>query len=88
MKKKTREEMITGMCLTWDHAFLAPEQEILPNVKFGLTAEEKQNLWNRMAQVFDNDILPNMRFKKEKDRDLNKDHGYARIGYDAMRRGK
>lgn len=86
--KKSREEVINSMCLTWNHAFLAPEQEILPDVKFGLTPEEKQNLWNSMAQLFDNDIAPYMRFKKEKDRDLNKDHGYSRIGYDAMRRGK
>lgn len=86
--KKSREEIINSMCLTWDHAFLAPEQVILTNVKFGLTPEEKQNLWNRMAQLFDNDIAPHMRFKKDKDRDLTKDHGYARIGYDAMRRGR
>lgn len=66
MKKKTREEMITSMCLTWDHAFLAPEQEIFTNVKFGLTPEEKQNLWNNMAQVFDNDIAPHIRLKKKK----------------------
>jgi hypothetical protein len=86
--KKSREEIINSMCLTWDHSYLAPRQEIFPGHVFGLTDEQKQNLWNRMAQLFDNDIAPYMRFKKQKDRDLNKEHGYARIGYDAMRRGK
>jgi len=52
------------MCLTWDHSFFAPEQEIFPGVKFGLSKEEKQLLWNRMAQIFDNDIAPLMDFKK------------------------
>lgn len=87
--KKSREEIINSMCLTWDHSYMMPEQvEVFPGSVLGLTVEQKKNLWNRMAQLFDNDIAPYMRFKKQKDRDLNKDHGYARIGYDAMRRGK
>ncbi len=53
---KTREEFITGMCLTWDHSFLAPQQEVFPGHVFGLTDDQKKALWNNMAQVFDNDI--------------------------------
>ena len=56
--KKTREEIIYGMCLTWDHSFGAPQQEVFPGVIFGLTPEQKKALWNNMAQVFDNDIAP------------------------------
>jgi hypothetical protein len=52
------------MCLTWDHAFLAPVQEVFPGVMFGYSDEDRKLLWNRMAQVFDNDIAPNMKFKK------------------------
>lgn len=55
---KNRDEIITGMCLTWDHAFLAPRQEIFPGHVFGLTDEEKLRLYNKMEQVFDNDIQP------------------------------
>lgn len=55
---KSRDEIITSMCLTWDHSYLAPEQEIFTNIKFGLSKEEKQALRNNMSQIFDNDIQP------------------------------
>ena len=29
-----------------------------------LTKEERESLWRQMAQIFDNDIAPNMEFKK------------------------
>ena len=55
---KTREDFITSMCLTWDHAFLAPRQEVFEGFTFGLTDEQKQHIWNNMSQVYDNDIAP------------------------------
>ena len=40
----TREEVINNMCMTWRH-------------DYGLLDEsEQKSLFNRMAQVFDNDI--------------------------------
>lgn len=54
------------MCLTWDHSFLAPQQEVFPGHTFGMTAEQKQHLWNQMAQVFDNDIAPYVKVKRKK----------------------
>lgn len=81
------------MCLTWDHAYNMPITEVFPGVTMGKTAEEKEFLFRQMAQLFDNDIAPYMTFKKTRREkklagDLKKDHGYARVGYDAMRRGK
>jgi len=46
------------MCMTWDHSFGAHQQEIFPDVIFGLSDTEKKALRNNMAQVFDNDIAP------------------------------
>ncbi len=66
MKTPTREEFIRNMCLTWDHSFLAPRQEVFPGVVFGMTDEQKQFLWNQMAQVFDNDIAPYVKVKRKK----------------------
>ena len=59
----TREGIITQMCLTWDHAFLAPVQDVL-GAEFGYTDEERTVIWQRMAQIFDNDIYPYMKFRK------------------------
>jgi hypothetical protein len=42
---------------SFDHAFT----DSTPAV--GMTDEERQILWNQMAQIFDNDISPYMMFK-------------------------
>lgn len=62
----TREGIITNMCYTWDHSFGALQQEIFPGHVFGLTDEQKQALWNRMAQLYDNDIAPFHKLKTKK----------------------
>ena len=55
---KTREEIINSMCYTWRHDFgLDKHPEALP-FEAGMTALERQHLWNTMAQIFDNDISP------------------------------
>jgi hypothetical protein len=33
-------------------------------ISMGLTDQQRQSLWNQMAQIFDNDIAPNMEFKQ------------------------
>lgn len=52
---KTREEIITGMCYTWRHDYGLVKTDFL---SAGMTEDERYFLWNQMAQVFDNDILP------------------------------
>jgi hypothetical protein len=50
---KTRNEVITSMCYTYRH-------------DYGLLDDDKQkSLWNTMSQIFDNDISPNMEFKRD-----------------------
>ena len=63
------------MCYTWDHAWGAPfttwedifGQPIIDSENMssgmGYTDEERTALWNQMAQIFDNDIAPCMKFK-------------------------
>lgn len=57
----TRDGIITNMCYTWDHAFGMSKDEWGQ----GYTNEERHALWNRMAQIFDNDIAPCMQFKEK-----------------------
>jgi hypothetical protein len=33
-------------------------------ISSGMTKDERQSMWNQMAQIFDNDINPYMEFKK------------------------
>lgn len=61
---KTREEVIASMCLTYNHAYNAPLDPEWPELS--LTNDERKYIWNQMAQLFDNDIFPNMMFRHEK----------------------
>jgi hypothetical protein len=51
------------MCYTYrhDYGLTKPASDKLGS---GMTAEQQQALWRQMAQIFDNDIVPNMEFKK------------------------
>jgi hypothetical protein len=61
---KSRDEIITSMCYTWRHDY---GLERYSNELFspGMTTKERKRLWDNMAQIFDNDIAPNMVFKQE-----------------------
>jgi hypothetical protein len=64
---KTREEIITSMCYTWRHDYgIRKDAEDVSRFPFtaGVTKEDAVALWNSMAQIFDNDIAPHMKFKK------------------------
>ena len=55
---KTREEIITSMCYTWRHDFgLNKSQQAYP-FQAGMTEQERKDLWNQFAQIYDNDIAP------------------------------
>jgi len=65
---KTREQIITDMCYTWRHDYGLDKQEHDgPGglISCGLTQDERDLLWRQMAQLFDNNIAPNMDFKNE-----------------------
>ena len=60
---KTREEIITSMCYTMRHDYgLNKEQNAYP-FPAGMTDEERNDLWQQMAQLFDNDIVPYMEYR-------------------------
>ena len=60
---KTREEIITSMCLTYRHDYGLTKE---PGLMFtaGVTDKEREAIYRMMSQLFDNDILPYMEFKK------------------------
>lgn len=64
---KTREEIITSMCYTMRHDYGLEKDfgnGFIKELSSGMTKEERESLWRQMAQIFDNDIAPNMEFKK------------------------
>jgi len=62
---KTREEIITSMCLTWRHDFgITKPDSDNKLLSSGMTTKEQKALWLQMAQLFDNNIALHMEFKK------------------------
>ena len=64
---KTRDEIITSMCYTYRHDYGLEKQVgtgFADIISSGTTEQERQWIWAIMAQIFDNDIVPNMEFKK------------------------
>ncbi len=62
----TREQIITDMCYTFRHDFgLDRNPEDAPWVS-GMTESERKGLWETMAQIYDNNIAPNMVLKNGK----------------------
>ena len=58
---ETKEEVVTSMCYTWRHDYGAPVSEDFPGL--GMTDEERQFLWNQMAQLYDHHVAP---YRKQK----------------------
>ena len=64
---KTREEIISSMCYTYRHDYGLEKQVgtgFADIISSGTTEQERQWIWAIMEQIFDNDIVPNMEFKK------------------------
>ena len=61
---KTREEIITGMCHTYRHDYgLLKNDEDVIQMTSGVTRSQQEVIWNTMAQIFDNSIVPYMEYK-------------------------
>lgn len=63
----TREDIIASMCYTYRHDFGLDKPEgkdFASSISSGMTRSERDELWNQMAQIFDNDIAPYMEFKR------------------------
>ena len=63
---KTREQIIHSMCMTYrhDYGLTISEDDKMYTLNSGVTELERKAIWNTMAQIFDNDIAPDMEFKK------------------------
>ena len=64
---KTRKEIITSMCYTWRHDFGLNKSigtGFADIISAGMSDEERESLWHKMAQIFDNDIAPYMEFRE------------------------
>jgi hypothetical protein len=64
---KTREEIITSMCMTYRHDYGLTRHTTDFPFTAGMLDTERQALWNQMAQIFDNDILPCMTYREDDD---------------------
>lgn len=62
---KTRKQIIADMCLTMRHDFGVAHDTTRDALPAGMTPDQRQALWNQMAQVFDNVIAPNMEFSAQ-----------------------
>ena len=62
----TREQIITDMCITYRHDYGLDRLPTDPPWIAGMTAEERKGLWDTMAQIYDNNIAPNMDLKNGK----------------------
>lgn len=55
-----REQIINNMCMTFrhDYGLRIGEDDRMYTLMSGMTEREAQELFNTMAQIFDNDIAP------------------------------
>lgn len=62
-KMKTREEVILSMCYTYrhDYGLTRASGDVISS---GINQSEREYIYDRMAQIFDNDIAPYMDFKR------------------------
>jgi hypothetical protein len=68
---RTRDEVITSMCYTWRHDYGLVKDpkykhhatDVIDSISAGMYQWEREQLWKQMAQIFDNDIAPNMEFR-------------------------
>jgi hypothetical protein len=49
------------MCYTWRHDFGLDKRTDFPG--HGMEQADREFLWRQMAQIFDNDIYPNLEFR-------------------------
>lgn len=67
----TREQIITDMCLTFNHAYFleAKPEDSNDVINCAMTQKEKDFLWRQMAQLYDNCIHPRI-FTSTNEREL------------------
>ena len=64
---QTREKIIKSMCMTYRHDFGLDKHPDDAAWVAGMTGSQRKELWDKMAQIFDNNIWPHMTFRDEDD---------------------
>lgn len=65
--KKTKEQIINDMCLTYRHDYMLPSGPDLPGeLKIGMTESEKQYIFNTMKKIYENCIEDNLKLDTNK----------------------
>lgn len=62
---KTREDIITEMCYTVRHDYGLIKGTYDHLMSSGMTYNERDELFQQMAQIFDNNIAPHMSVNKD-----------------------
>ena len=62
-----REHIIRNMCMTYRHDYGLDRHPDDAAFVAGMTGSERKALWDKMAQIFDNNIWPYMDFRGEDD---------------------
>ena len=77
----SREQIITDMCYTYRHDYGLDKLPTDPPWTAGMTKEDREGLYNTMAQIYDNNIAPLMNdYKKLNNGEavvVPKDKGHA-----------
>jgi hypothetical protein len=55
---QTREEIITDMCYTYRHDYGLDKDPNDPSWLSGMTPDEREELYNTMAKLYDDNIKP------------------------------
>ena len=55
------------MCYTYRHDYGLDKHPDDAAFVSGVTGSQRKVIWNDMAQIFDNDILPHMQFRQDDD---------------------
>lgn len=64
---KTKEQIITGMCYTYQHDYGLRKEEGDKSLSSGLTEQEAKTLYKQMEQIYNNDIEPILNHYKGKE---------------------
>jgi hypothetical protein len=63
---KSKEQIITDMCYTYRQDYGLDKDPNSPSWCAGMTPEERNGLYNTMAQIYENNIAPLLKHYGEK----------------------
>lgn len=58
LTREERAKIIYDMCLTWRHDFGLIKENDASSLVSGITKDERDWIWHKMSQIFENVISP------------------------------